>query len=123
MTALKALLAARAAGVDIELHGNDLVLEASSPPPDTVLDALSCNKTEIVALLRLGDDGWNAEDWQVFFDERSGIAEFDGGHPRPEAEVRAFACCITEWMNRNPQTSSPDRCLACGGSDTTNGGF
>ena len=54
-----------------------------------------------------GDGGWSAEDWQVFFDERAGIAEFDGGLPRPEAEVQAFACCVSEWLNRNPVRSRP----------------
>ncbi len=120
MTVVEALRAARAAGVGIDLHGDDLVLEASSPPSNVILDALSRNKAGIVALLRPGDDGWNAGDWRVFFDERAGIAEFDGGLPRPEAEVRAFACCVAEWMNRHPLTSSPDRCLACDGGDSAN---
>ena len=103
VTALEALRAARSAGVEVALDGDDLVLKAASPPPASVLDALSCNKAGIVALLRPGDDGWSAEDWQLFFDERAGIAEFDGGLSRVEAEAQAFACCITEWMNR--QTS------------------
>ena len=120
MSAMEALKAARAVGVDVVLHGNDLALQASSPPPEAVLEALSQNKAEIVALLRPGDDGWNAEDWQVYFDERAGIAEFDGGLSRSQAEAQAFACCVAEWMNWNPQMSSPDRCLACDGSDTTN---
>jgi hypothetical protein len=51
----------------------------------------------------------------VFFDERASIAEFDGGVPRSDAEARAFACCIVEWLNRNPARSPPGRCLACGG--------
>ena len=120
MTALEALQAARAVGVDVVLQGNGLALEASSPPPEAVLEALSQNKAEIVALLRPGDDGWNAEDWQVYFDERAGIAEFDGDLSRSLAEAQAFTCCVTEWMNRNPPRSSPDRCLACGGNDSTN---
>jgi hypothetical protein len=120
MTAVEALRAARAAGVEIALNGDDLVLEASSPPPDSVLDALSHNKDGIVALLRPGDDGWLAEDWQVYFDERAGIVEFDGGLPRPEAEAQAFACCVSEWLKRHPQASSPDRCLACRGGDSAN---
>jgi hypothetical protein len=33
----------------------------------------------------------SADHWQVSFDVRVGIAEFDCGLPRPEAE--AFACC------------------------------
>jgi len=120
MSAMEALKAARAFGVDVVLQGDDLTLEASSPPSDAVLAALSENKAGIVALLRPGDDGWNAEDWQVYFDERAGIAEFDGGLSRAEAEVQAYACCVTEWMNRNPQTSPPGRCLACHVGDSTN---
>ena len=99
------------------LDGDDLVLEAFSPPPETVLDALSRNKAGIVALLRPGGDGWLTEDWQVNFDEWAGIAEFDGVLPRLEAEAQAFACCVSEWMNRHPATSSPERCLACGGGN------
>ena len=120
MSAMEALKAARAAGVDVVLQGDDLTLEASSPPSEAVMAALSENKTGIVALLRPGDDGWNAEDWQVYFDERAGIAEFDGGLSRAEAEAQAFACCVSEWINRNPQPSSPGRCLACHGGDSTN---
>ena len=120
MSAMEALLAARAAGVDVVLQGDDLTLEASSPPSDAMLVALSENKAGIVVLLRPGDDGWNAEDWQVYYDERAGIAEFDGGLSRAQAEAQAFACCVSEWMNRNPQTSSPNQCLACGCNDSTN---
>ena len=41
-------------------------------------------------MLRPGGDGWSGEDWRAFFDERAGIAEFDGGLPRDQAEARAF---------------------------------
>ena len=114
MSAVEALKAARAAGVELALDGDDLVLEAASAPPAAVLDALSRHKAEIVALLRPGRDGWSAEDWQVFFDERAGIVEFDGGLPRAEAEAQAFACCVVEWLNRNPERSPAGRCLGCG---------
>ena len=120
MSASEALTAARAAGIKIGLDGDDLVLEASAPPPATVLDALSCHKTDIVSILRCANDGWSAEDWRILFDERAGIAEFDGGQSRAEAEVLAFECCLTEWLNGNPVASSPDRCLACGGGDLPN---
>jgi hypothetical protein len=66
------------------------------------------------ALLRTGRDSWSGEDWRAFFDEQAGIAEFDGGLPRLEAEARAFTCCVAEWLNRNPVRSSPDSCLRCG---------
>ena len=94
-----ALKAARAAGIILAVDGEDSVLEAASMPPAAVLDALSQKKAEIVALLRPGRVGWSSEDWQAFFDERAGIAEFDGGLPRPQAEAQAFVCCVVEWLN------------------------
>ena len=39
MSAVEALKAARAAGVELALDGDDLVLEAASAPPAAVLDA------------------------------------------------------------------------------------
>ena len=67
-----------------------------------------------VAPLHTERDSWSGEDWRAFFDERAGIAEFDGGLPREQAEARAFTCCVAEWLNRNPVRASPDRCLRCG---------
>jgi len=78
-----------------------------------VLDLLSQHKADILRLLRPANDGWSPEDWRVFFDERAASVEFDGGLPRAEAEACAFACCVTEWINRNPTPSALGRCLAC----------
>ena len=114
MSAAQALSAARAVGIHLEVDGDDLLLEASAPPPGAILEVLSQHKAEILALLRPGRDGWSAEDWQVFFDERAGIIEFDGGLPRAEAEAQAFDCCVVEWLNRNPERSPAGRCLGCG---------
>ena len=58
-----------------------------------------------------GNHGWSAEDWKVFFDERVAMAEFDGGLPREEAEARAFACCVVEWLNRIPMRYRRRRCI------------
>jgi len=117
MSAVEALESARAVGVHVEIQGDELLLEATSVPPTAVLEAISRHKTEIIALLRPSRDGWSAADWQGFFDERAGIAEFDGGLSRREAEVQAFACCVVEWLNRNPERSQPGCCLACGGRE------
>lgn len=117
MSAIEALKAARAAGVQLKTDGDDLVLEASAPPPAAVLNLLSHHKAGIVTLLRPGRDSWSVEDWQVFFDERAGIAEFDGGLTRAHAETRAFACCVAEWLNCNPVRSPPGRCPGCGADD------
>ena len=103
MSAAEALKAARAAGIELARRrrrsGSERRLGRRQLPCSI---ALSRHKAEIVALLRPGRDGWSAEDWQVFFDERAGIAEFDGGLPRAEAEAQAFDCCVVEWLNRNP---------------------
>jgi hypothetical protein len=117
MSAAEALKAARDAGIGLHVDGDGLVLEAYAPPPAAVLDLLSRHKAGVIALLQPDRDGWSAEDWHAFFDERAGIAEFDGGLPRIEAEARAFACCVAEWLNRNPVRSPPGRCLGCSDGD------
>ena len=82
MSAAEALQAVRDAGIGLDVDDGDLVLEASAPPSAAVLDLLARHKADVIALLRPGDDGWSAEDWCAFYDERAGIAEFDGGLPR-----------------------------------------
>jgi hypothetical protein len=51
MSAAEALQAAQNAGVEIGIDGDDLVLEASAPPPAAILDLLSRHKAEVLALL------------------------------------------------------------------------
>lgn len=117
MSALQALKAARDAGVRIGVDGDALTLDAAAAPPPAVLELLAFHKAGVVALLRTGSDGRSGEDWRAFFDERAAIAEFDGGLPRDQAEARAFACCVAEWLNRNPMRSRAGRCLGCGGGE------
>jgi hypothetical protein len=117
MRAIDVLEGARTAGIAVAVDGEDLLLHATSAPSASMLDALSRHKPEILALLRRGPDGWSAVDWQEFYQECAGIAEFDGRLPRPEAEAMAFACCVVEWLNRNPVPSLAGRCLGCGGQD------
>ena len=114
MSAAQALSAARAVGIHLEVDGDDLLLESSAPPPSAILEMLSQHKAEILSVLRPGRDGWSAEDWLLFFEERAAIAEFDGGLPRTKADAQALACCIVEWLNRNPTPSAPGRCVWCG---------
>lgn len=98
MSAVEALQAATRAGVKVALDGDDLVLEASAPPPSAILDQLSHHKAGVMALLRSRLDVWSGHDWRAHFDERAAIAEHDGGLPRPEAERLAFETCVVEWL-------------------------
>jgi hypothetical protein len=118
MSAAEALKAAHAAGIHFGIDGDDLLLEALAPPPPAVIDLLSRYKAEIVAQLRPNKRGWSPEDWQTFFEERAGIAEFDGGLRRLEAEAQAFECCITQWLNHYPAPSAAGRCAWCGQAET-----
>ena len=119
MSAATAVMEARAAGIQLRVEGDDLLMEAAAPPPPEVLELLARHKPAIVLWLRPGADGWSAEDWDAYFDERAGIAEFDGGLPRDQAEACAFDCCNAEWLEHNPVRSLPGRCLGCGGGDHT----
>jgi hypothetical protein len=114
MSAAEALKAARAAGIQLAIKGEDLVLEAPAPPSPVVIDLLRRHKTELVALLRpttIGCtpkspmvapvtpvtvqkqhfqlEGETAAPWGEEEEERAAIAEYDGGAPRVWAEALA----------------------------------
>ena len=57
---------------------------------------------------------WDAADWRAFIEERAGIAEYNGGLSRADAERQAFECCVVEWLWRNPPPASgPAWCAQC----------
>ena len=82
MSAIDTLRAARALGIELAVDGNDLLLEAAAEPSGATIEALAKHKVEIIKLLRPSKDGWSADDWQLYFEERAAVAEFDGGLPR-----------------------------------------
>jgi hypothetical protein len=116
MSAATALKAARDAGIELGIDGENLLLEAVSEPPAATLEALSRHKAEIIELLRPGRDGWSAEDWRLYFEERAAVAEFDGGLLRDNAEAQAFESCVVKWLDLNPTPSAPGHCAWCGES-------
>ena len=114
MSAVEALHMARERGIRVRVSGADLILDAEREPAPRVLEAIRRHKASIINLLTAAEGNWTAEDWRAFYDERAGIAEFDGGQTRAEAEALAFECCIVEWLNLHPQRSNPGRCVWCG---------
>jgi hypothetical protein len=117
MSAVEALRLAQANGIRLGVAGADLILDAERKPERSVLEAIRRNKAEIVALLGADHDAWTVEDWKAFYDERAGIAEFDGGQSREQAQAMAFESCVVEWMNRHLCRTDPGRCAACGEPD------
>ena len=101
MSAVEVLRLAQESGIGFGVAGGDLVLDAEREPEPNVLEAIRRNKAEIVALLGADHDEWNADDWKAFYEERAGIAEFDGGQSREQAEAMAFETCVVEWSNRH----------------------
>jgi hypothetical protein len=75
MSVAQAVKAARAAGIELALDGDDLALSAASAPPAAVLDALLRHKAEIVALLRA-----------------RGVVEWLDQHPAPSPPGRCAWC-------------------------------
>ena len=117
MSAAAALRQARAAGVAIVPDGENLMLTAPAPPPASVITALGRHKSEVLALLRPGTCGWSADDWHAFFEKGAGVAALEARLPREEAEARAFACCVAEWLNRKRVQSPPGGASAAVGAN------
>ena len=117
MSAFEVLRLARESGIRLGVAGADLILDAEREPEPSVLEAIRLHKEGIVALLGASRDDWTTEDWRAYFDERAGIAEFDGGRSREQAEAMAFEHCVVEWLNRHPCRTNPGRCAACGEPD------
>jgi hypothetical protein len=89
---------------------------AQAMRPTALITEIRDHKTEIVVILSVLDYSlpeWTSTEWLAFYDERAGIAEFDGGLIHAQAEARAFDCCVIEWINRNPVQSQPGHCLEC----------
>ncbi len=115
MSAVEAIRLAEESGVHLGVSGTDLILDADREPAPRVLEAIRRHKAGIVALLTTAEGAWTAEDWRVFYGERAGIAEFDGGLSHDDAERQAFECCTIEWLWQHPPTASgPERCAHCG---------
>src|SRR5262249_33093321 len=86
----------------IENFGTNGTTGTGEPIAETEVATVLAKKLPTVAVSHAPTSdcgGWSAEDWQVFFGERAGIAEFDGELPRLDAETKAFECCIVEWQN------------------------
>jgi len=88
-------------------------------PPEAKRDVAPCRITLATAnpsenrplqdtVAKVADVAWEAVDWQEFYDERAGVAEYDGRQPRKEAERMAYESCITRWLDTHPPADADD---------------
>jgi len=109
-TALQIVHDVEAAGGTIAIAGDKLKLAAPAPLPENLMSEIRRHKAEVLNLL---SEKWKAVDWQIFYDERAAVLEYDHELPKSEAEARAWEWCIVEWLNLHPAPSKPDRCAWC----------
>ena len=103
------------------LDGDGLVLEANAEPPQAVLDALARHTHDVLA--RPGQDGWTAEDWHAYFDERIEIA-MSNGLPRAESAAERSRVAAAESASRiweSEVTDSGGGCVTDVGCDRVGG--
>jgi hypothetical protein len=117
LTLAEALDLARAHRVSVAVDGGRLIfIGADRPPSAEIVAVLRRVGSDLLPLVPLVTDQWLSADWRWFFAERTAAAE-QSGLARPEAEARALASCVVEWLNRRLVGSPPDRCCWCGGMD------
>ncbi len=102
MSAASVFRLAQAAGVTITVDGGGLVVRAQARPPTDVLNALSANKSELIALLTGQEADWGEEDYRAYFEERAAVYEIDGGLLQYEAERLAFRDTVQQWLALHP---------------------
>ena len=114
MSATSIIKDIRSSGGEIALADDGIKLKVPASLRDKAIIEIKGHKEAIRCALKdeIGDP-WDNDDWCAFFDERAGIAEFDGRQTRAEAEVVALECCIFEWLTRNPHSSDAGRCAWC----------
>ena len=99
------------AGAKLSVNGDKLRVETTAPMPPELVEELRQAKPALLRHL----NRWDATDWLTFREERAAIMQFDAG--LPDAESRAFECCISEWLIRNPPPpSGPGACLHYSGT-------
>lgn len=112
---------ARAEGIELAItSAGGLTFRGPRAATYTWVPILRSTRAGIVAYLGRAQRGTcDAADWRLYYDERAGILELDGGLLRSDAHARAFAFCLSLWLNQHPFASDARECAACGGSDAS----
>jgi hypothetical protein len=96
MSAAEAIRAARDAGVDIAIDDNDLLLEASAPPPAGLVDLLSRHKAEIIDFLSAVTSESDQFRIRASGPTRESTAKFSVATPGPEQPCASRCGLVVE---------------------------
>lgn len=124
MTPSAIIARATADGVSIALAASgNIKASGARAAVDKWLPAIRANKPAIIAALKAeavpsaarsvakGNGQWDIARWHVHFGDRA-----SRGSPLGAAQICAYECCVSEWLDQNPVRSEPGRCLRCGAS-------
>lgn len=109
-------------GVTLEVHGPELLVDGPAEAvSNELLEALRALKADLLALLTTGADepGWDAAEWQAYYEERAATRAHDGHLSQGEAERLAFEDTVTHWLCLHPAPATDPRqgCVHCGPGD------
>ena len=88
MSASEAIKAARDAGIEVGIDGDNLVLKAPAAPPATILNLLSRHKAEVVAVLAATAHDNKLLAQTLISESVADSAEGEPGHEEPCAARR-----------------------------------
>ena len=121
MSAANVVMAARAAGIQTSASkGDDLLYESASSA--TVTGRAGTAVAEHKPAIRVVASA----DAKTAGRRRTGMPSSMSAPASPSsmvgcsrqlADAQAFSCCVSEWLNRNPVSSSPEQCLGCAGDE------
>ena len=100
-------------GASVVIRGDKpkLILPVGKKLPADLIDAARAHRDELRALAEQPKPtpaspgtAWDSDDWRAFFDEAAGIAEFDNGLSRAEAEASCLRVLRHRVVEPQPQT-------------------
>jgi hypothetical protein len=132
MDGLMLLNEAHAAGLDVVIDGNKLVVRGPRRA-ECVARKLLAHKREVMAAVAgVGPstaapitrvDSTDAANWRELYVERAAFRQYEAGYRRDAAEQLAFGEVIELWCRHNPQHYAAGICAGCGqplGGDVLN---
>jgi hypothetical protein len=103
--------------ITVETDGPNLVVDGPAGElSDALVERLRAAKKELLDALSgtASSSDWNHYDWQMYFEERAAIREYDGEIGRVEAQSLAYDDTVQHWLCLHPPpTHARQTCVYC----------